>query len=300
MQPTLVILAAGMGSRYGGLKQIDGVGPNEEPIIEYSIYDAIRAGFGKVVFIIRRDIEEAFKEKFAGKFEDKIAVDYVFQEKESFVPTGIDTDYREKPWGTAHAMLVAKTAVNEPFAVINADDYYGVDAFKTIHRFLTEECTPQLHAMVGYILRNTLSDHGTVNRGVATTTSDGYLESIEERLKIGQRGDSVSYLEENDQAHELSIDSVVSMNFFGFHPAIFAQTERMFHEFVAETVGQPRAEFLIPKVIDTLIQSGQAKMSVLTSNERWYGVTYQEDKPKVVEAFKSLLDRKVYPTNLWS
>jgi dTDP-glucose pyrophosphorylase len=298
MQPTLVILAAGMGSRYGGLKQIDGVGPNEEPIIEYSIYDAIRAGFGKVVFIIRRDIEEAFKAKFAGKFDDKIAVDYVFQEKDSFVPTGINTDYREKPWGTAHAMLVAKTAVNEPFAVINADDYYGVDAFKTIHRFLTEECTPQLHAMVGYILRNTLSDHGTVNRGVATTTADGYLDGIEERLKIGQRDGGVSYLEE-DQAHVLSIDSVVSMNFFGFHPAIFAQTEKMFHEFVAETAGEPRAEFLIPKVIDTLIQSGQAKMSVLTSEERWYGVTYQEDKPKVVEAFKGLLAREVYPTNLW-
>lgn len=299
MQPTLVILAAGMGSRYGGLKQIDGVGPNEEPIIEYSIYDAIRAGFGKVVFIIRRDIEEAFKAKFAGKFEDKIAVDYVYQEKDSFVPAGTDTDFREKPWGTAHAMLVAKTAVNEPFAVINADDYYGVDAFKTIHRFLTEECTPQLHAMVGYILRNTLSDHGTVNRGVATTTDDGYLTSIEERLKIGQRGDRVSYLED-EQAHELSIDSVVSMNFFGFHPAIFEQTEKMFYEFVTETAGQPRAEFLIPKVIDTLIQSGQAKMSVLTSQERWYGVTYQEDKPKVVEAFKSLLDRKVYPVDLWS
>lgn len=299
MQPTLVILAAGMGSRYGGLKQIDGVGPNEEPIIEYSIYDAIRAGFGKVVFIIRRDIEEAFKAKFAGKFEDKIAVDYVFQEKDSFVPTGINTDYREKPWGTAHAMLVAKTAVNEPFAVINADDYYGVDAFKTIHRFLTQECTPQLHAMVGYILRNTLSDHGTVNRGVATTTDDGYLDGIEERLKIGQRDGGVSYLED-DQAHELSIDSVVSMNFFGFHPAIFAQTEKMFHEFVADTAGQPRAEFLIPKVIDTLIQSGQAKMSVLTSDERWYGVTYQEDKPKVVEAFEGLLARDVYPKDLWS
>jgi dTDP-glucose pyrophosphorylase len=299
MQPTLVILAAGMGSRYGGLKQIDGVGPNEEPIIEYSIYDAIRAGFGKVVFIIRRDIEEAFKAKFAGKFEDKIAVDYVFQEKDSFVPAGVNAEYREKPWGTAHAMLVAKTAVNEPFAVINADDYYGVDAFKTIHRFLTQECTPQLHAMVGYILRNTLSDHGTVNRGVATTTADGYLDGIEERLKIGQRDGGVSYLEE-DQAHELSIDSVVSMNFFGFHPAIFAQTEKMFHEFVAETKGEPRAEFLIPKVIDTLIQSGQAKMSVLTSQERWYGVTYQEDKPKVVEAFEGLLARDVYPKDLWS
>lgn len=297
MKPTLVILAAGMGSRYGGLKQIDGVGPNEEPIIEYSIYDAIRAGFGKVVFIIRRDIEEAFKAKFAGKFEDKIAVDYVFQEKESFVPAGTDTAYREKPWGTAHAMLVAAPAVNEPFAVINADDYYGVEAFRTIHRFLTTECTPDHHAMVGYILRNTLSDHGTVNRGVATA-DNGYLSGVVERLKIGHRNGAVSYLEE-DTPHELAIDSVVSMNFWGFHPAIFQQTERMFHDFVANTAGQPRAEFLIPEVVDELIRAGEAKVSVLTSEDRWYGVTYKEDKPMVVDAFKTLLDNDTYPNQLW-
>jgi dTDP-glucose pyrophosphorylase len=287
-----------MGSRYGGLKQIDGVGPNEEPIIEYSIYDAIRAGFGKVVFIIRRDIEDAFKAKFAGKFEGKIAVDYVFQEKDSFVPSGTNIDYREKPWGTAHAMLVAAPAVNEPFAVINADDYYGVEAFKTIHRFLTQDCTPEHHAMVGYILRNTLSDHGTVNRGVAATTDDDYLATVVERLKIGHRDGGVSYLED-EKPHVLDIDSVVSMNFWGFHPAIFAQTEAMFHEFVAETAGQPRAEFLIPEVVDDLIKSKQAKVKVLTSHDRWYGVTYQEDKPMVVEAFKGLLSRGAYPNDLW-
>lgn len=297
MKPTLVILAAGMGSRYGGLKQIDGVGPNEEPIIEYSIYDAIRAGFGKVVFIIRRDIEEAFKATFAGKFEDKIEVDYVFQEKDSFVPAGTNTDYREKPWGTAHAMLVAKTAVQEPFAVINADDYYGVEAFQTIHRFLTEECTPSHHTMVGYILRNTLSDHGTVNRGVATA-EDGYLTGIVERLKIGHRDGEVSFLE-NDEAHPLHIDSVVSMNFWGFHPAIFEQTQDMFNDFVAQTAGQPRAEFLIPEVVDELIKTEQAKVSVLTSEDRWYGVTYKEDKPMVVAAFEKLLADGVYPNKLW-
>lgn len=287
-----------MGSRYGGLKQIDGVGPNEEPIIEYSIYDAIRAGFGKVVFIIRKDIEAAFKAKFAGKFEDKIAVDYVFQEKDSFVPAGTNIDYREKPWGTAHAMLVAAPAVNEPFAVINADDYYGVEAFKTIHKFLTEDCTPEHHAMVGYILRNTLSEHGTVNRGVATATDDNYLATVVERLKIGHRDGGVSYLEE-EQAHELDIDSVVSMNFWGFHPEIFKQTETMFHDFVAATAGQARAEFLIPEVVDDLIKTKQAKVSVLTSHDRWYGVTYQQDKPMVVEAFKGLLDKETYPNNLW-
>jgi NDP-sugar pyrophosphorylase family protein len=286
-----------MGSRYGGLKQIDGVGPNEEPIIEYSIYDAIRAGFGKVVFIIRKDIEVAFKEKFAGKFEDKIAVDYVFQEKDSFVPAGVATDYREKPWGTAHAMLVAATAVNEPFAVINADDYYGADAFVTIHQFLTQHCTPEHHTMVGYILANTLSDHGTVNRGVATTEA-GYLSSVTERLKIGYYDGELAYID-NDAPHALPIDSVVSMNFWGFHPAIFQQTEAMFHQFVHDTAGQPKAEFLIPEVVDTLIQSGAARVQVLTSNDRWYGVTYQEDKPMVVHAFKVLLEKGVYPNQLW-
>ncbi len=297
MKPTLVILAAGMGSRYGGHKQIDGVGPNEEPIIEYSIYDAIRAGFGKVVFIIRRDIETAFKATFAGKFEGQIEVDYVFQEKESFVPAGTDTGYRKKPWGTAHAMLVAAPAVQEPFAVINADDYYGVEAFQTIHKFLTEDCTPSQHAMVGYILRNTLSDHGTVNRGVATA-EDGYLTTVVERLKIGHRDGVVSYLID-DQAHELDIDSVVSMNFWGFHPAIFAQTEQMFHDFVANTAGQPRAEFLIPEVVDELIHSDRAKVKVLTSEDRWHGVTYQQDKPLVVAAFQKLLADGVYPNTLW-
>jgi dTDP-glucose pyrophosphorylase len=299
MKPTLVILAAGMGSRYGGLKQIDGVGPNEEPIIEYSIYDAIRAGFGKVVFIIRKDIEAAFKEKFANKFEDKIKIAYVFQGVDSFVPEGVSSDYREKPWGTAHAMLVAAPAVNEPFAVINADDYYGVEAFKTMANFLTEICSADYHTMLGYILRNTLSTHGTVNRGVASTTPHGELDGIVERLKIGHRDNSVSYLDDNDQAHELSIDSVVSMNFWGFHPEIFKQTEAMFLEFIKATEGQPRAEFLIPEVVDALIKSGEAKVSVLTSNDKWYGVTYQEDKPKVIEAFKGLLANKVYPNQLW-
>ncbi len=299
MKPTLVILAAGMGSRYGGLKQIDGVGPNEEPIIEYSIYDAIRAGFGKVVYIIRRDIEQAFKDKFAGKFEDKIKVEYVFQEMDSFVPEGVSTDFREKPWGTAHAMLVAAPAVNEPFAVINADDYYGVEAFKTIADFLTNDCSPEHHSMVGYILNNTLSTHGTVNRGVAVANDEGALVSVVERLKIGYRNDGVSYLDDNEQPVELSTESIVSMNFWGFHPAIFKQTEAMFHTFIKDTEGQPRAEFLIPEVVDALIQSGEAKVSVLTSHDKWHGVTYQEDKPKVIEAFKGLLSKEVYPNDLW-
>lgn len=299
MKPTLVILAAGMGSRYGGLKQIDGVGPNEEPIIEYSIYDAIRAGFGKVVFIIRKDIEQAFREVLGSKFEDKIQVEYVFQEMDSFVPGATDVAYREKPWGTAHAMLVAAPAVNEPFAVINADDYYGVAAFETVHKFLTEDCSADRHAMVGYILRNTLSDHGTVNRGVATASEKGYLTGIVERLKIGERNGEVSYLEDDGSTHPVSIDSVVSMNFFGFHPAIFDKCKAMFEQFVHDTAGQPKAEFLIPEVVDELISSGEAKVEVLTSNDRWYGVTYREDKPMVVAAFEQLLADGRYPNHLW-
>lgn len=300
MQPTLVILAAGMGSRYGGLKQVDGVGPNEEAIIEYSIYDAIRAGFGKVVFIIRKDIEEAVRDKFAGKFDDKVAVDYVFQEPDSFLPEGVDPSYREKPWGTAHAMLVAKPAVETPFAVINADDYYGAEAFQTIHAFLTTDCAPDHHAMVGYILRNTMSDHGTVNRGVATADADGNLTNVVERLKIAKRDGQATYLDDDGNPQPVEIDSVVSMNFWGFHPALFERTERMFHQFVHETAGQPKAEFLIPEVVDQMIQAGDGKCSVLTSNDKWYGVTYQEDKPMVVAAFQKLVADGVYPAKLWS
>jgi dTDP-glucose pyrophosphorylase len=184
MKPTLVILAAGMGSRYGGLKQIDGVGPSEEGIIEYSIYDAIRAGFGKVVFIIRKDIEAPFREKFDGKFGDQIEVAYAFQGMDSYVPADVDHTQREKPWGTSHAMLVAKEVVKEPFAVINADDYYGTKAFAKMAKFLTEEASPELFSMVGYVLHRTLSDHGTVNRGVTVVAEDYLLQDVNERLKI--------------------------------------------------------------------------------------------------------------------
>jgi dTDP-glucose pyrophosphorylase len=300
MKPTLVILAAGMGSRYGGLKQVDGVGPHEEAIIEFSIYDAIRAGFGKVVFIIRKDIEAAVREKFAGKFDDKITVDYVFQEMDSFVPDDIDPGYREKPWGTAHAMLVAKPAVQEPFAVINADDYYGVEAFRTIRDFLTTDCAPDHQAMVGYILRNTMSDHGTVNRGVATADAEGNLTNVVERLKIAKRDGQATYLDDDGNPQPVDIDSIVSMNFWGFHPAIFDRAEKMFHQFVRDTAGQPKAEFLIPELVDAMIREGAGRCSVLTSNDKWYGVTYQEDKPMVVDAFKKLVADGVYPERLWS
>ena len=300
MQPTLVILAAGMGSRYGGLKQVDGVGPHDEAIIEYSVYDAIRAGFGKVVFVIRKDIEIPFREKIGDIFEGKIALEYVFQEKDSFVPAGIDGFSREKPWGTAHAMLVAKEAVREPFAVINADDYYGAEAFYTMYKFLTEECSPSLFSMVGYILRNTLSDHGAVNRGVAAVGEGQLLTQVDERLKIERQEDGQpAYLGEDGKRYPLSEESYVSMNFWGFHPSIFEVTERMFVDFCHDTQASVKAEFLIPSVVDTMIKDKTASVKVLSCEDRWYGVTYREDKPAVVAAFAELVDRGVYPEYLW-
>jgi len=300
-QPSLVILAAGMGSRYGGLKQVDGVGPQQEAIIEYSIYDAIRAGFGKVVFIIRKDIEIPFKEKFAGIFEGHIELDYVYQERDSYVPAGIDPSLREKPWGTAHAMLVAESAVQEPFAVINADDYYGVDAFHTMASFLREDCSPELFSMIGYVLRNTLSDHGAVNRGVAAADENLFLTQIDERLKIERQADGQpAYLGEDDLRHPLSEESFVSMNFWGFHPSIFKTTAEMFTRFALASEGSPKLEFLIPEVVDSLIKAGEAKVKILSSEDRWYGVTYREDKPAVQEAFAKLVAEGVYPDPLWS
>ncbi len=295
----MVILAAGMGSRYGGLKQIDGVGPHEEGIIEYSIYDAIRAGFGKVVFVIRKDIEAPFKEKFSGRFGDQIVVDYAFQEMDSFVPDGIDPSFREKPWGTAHAMLVAEPVVDTPFAVINADDYYGVEAFHTMATFLTTDVRPDLYSMIGYVLRNTLSDHGTVNRGVATMDGDTLLTDVKERLKIQRDNGKVTYLGEDGNRYDVSDESLVSMNFWGFHPSIFQATKDMFHQFVHDNGTAPKAEFLIPEVVDTLIKQGKAQVRVLRSEDKWYGVTYRDDKPKVQEAFAMLIKENVYPSPLF-
>lgn len=298
--PTLVILAAGMGSRYGGLKQIDGVGPSEEGIIEYSIYDAIRAGFGKVVFIIRKDIEAPFREKFDGKFGDKIEVTYAFQGMDSFVPADVDHTKREKPWGTTHAMLVAKDVCDEPFAVINADDYYGIKGFQKMADFLNNDVSPSVFSMVGYVLHRTLSDHGTVNRGVTLVGDNNKLVDVVERLKIGRGDDGqVTYLGDDEARHPLADDAVVSMNFWGFHPSIFATIEAGFADFARENTENPRAEYLIPELVDGMIKDGAAEVEVLVSDDRWYGVTYQEDKPKVQKAFTALVGDGVYPTPLF-
>lgn len=298
MKPTLLVLAAGMGSRYGGLKQVDGIGPNEEAIIEYSVFDAIRAGFGKVVFVIREDIEEAFKAKFGDKFDDKIEVAYAFQAVNTPIEGIDDLPERKKPWGTAHAVLVAEHVVNEPFAVINADDYYGVDAFYSMSKFLKEDCTPTHWSMIGYVLGKTLSDHGMVNRGVASMNGNQLLTSLNERLKIKKENGAISYLE-NGERFPLQAGDLVSMNYFGFHPAIFPHLRSQFKEFVENNRENPTAEFFIPLIVNRLVQSGEISMVVIPSDDQWYGVTYQEDKPIVKAAFADLTKQEVYPPALW-
>ncbi len=299
MKPTLLILAAGMGSRYGGLKQIDGVGPHGEAIIEYSIYDAIRAGFGKVVFVIRKDIEEAFKEKFANKFEDRIEIAYAFQAIDTPIE-GLDAlPEREKPWGTAHAVLVAKDVVNEPFCVINADDYYGASAFHSIAKFLKEDCTPSHMAMVGYELLKTLSDHGTVNRGVCQMDENNFLTDTKECTKISKTPEGIFYPEDGGQV-ELPNDSLVSMNLWGFHPDIFEVMRLQFLDFVKENWDAPRAEFFIPLLVNRQIVGKTAEYKVIPNDERWYGVTYRDDKPMVEKAFQEMTTTEKYPAPLWS
>lgn len=300
MKPTLLILAAGMGSRYGGLKQIDPVGTSGEAIIEYSIYDAIRAGFGKVVFVIRKSIEEPFKEKFAGKFQDKIAIEYVFQELDSPVAGITEFPHREKPWGTGHAVLVAKDAINEPFAVINADDYYGVGAYQQMADFLTDQCAPDHYSMIGYTLRNTLSDAGSVNRGICSTDADGYLQTVVERTKIQRaENEKVYFVDDDGSKQEVSEMALVSMNFWGFHPSYFEALEDGFRKFVKDNWDKARAELYIPTVVNRQLNDGEIKLSVLANDEQWYGVTYQEDKPIVVDAFQRLHSGGTYPTPLW-
>lgn len=299
MQPTVVVLAAGMGSRYGGLKQVDGVGPKEQAIIEYSIYDAIKAGFGKVVFVIRKDIEEAFKEKMGNQFEGKIKVEYAFQEMDSPIKGIEEWPFREKPWGTAHAMLVAADVVNEPFAVINADDFYGPTAYSDMADFLMNKCTPKTQAMAGYVLDNTLSDHGTVNRGICKMNGEGLLIDVVERLKIKRNEAGVIEYEDNEKRYPIEDGSLVSMNFWGFHPTVFEQVRKLFVDFVAEHKDQPRAEFFIPLFVNQLQQKGEMEVEVLPCNENWYGVTYQEDKERVQAAFKEMVKNDIYPLDLW-
>jgi UTP-glucose-1-phosphate uridylyltransferase len=300
MKPTLLVLAAGMGSRYGGLKQIDPVGLNDETILEFSVYDAIKAGFGKVVFIIRRSIEQPFKEKIGITFENIIPVEYVFQESSSPIEGLPPIPEREKPWGTGHAVLVAADVIKEPFAVINADDFYGFDSFAIMAKFLTTECSPEKHAMIGYYLNNTLSDFGVVSRGVCTSNATGYLTSIAETHQIIKNDQEITG-DLNGNKVTLNEKTLVSMNFWGFHPSIFEYLRLGFIQFVEENKDHPKAEYYIPLVADQLIASDEAKIVVIPSAAQWFGVTYQEDKPFVKEALKMITEQGSYPTlGLWA
>ncbi|MFB6342233.1 NDP-sugar synthase [Saccharicrinis sp. FJH62] len=299
MKPTLVILAAGMGSRYGGLKQIDGFGPNEEAIIEYSVFDAIRAGFGKVVFVVRESIEEAFKAHFGSKFEGKIDVEYVYQELD-IIPAGLSVPAeRTKPWGTGHAVLVAKDAVKTPFAVINADDFYGRDAFETVARELSATTNEaKTYFLLGYEVQKTLSDFGSVSRGVCSVDNKGNLADIVERTKIYKDSGKIVY-DENGSIHELAPEQPVSMNFMAFTPSAFTYYEAYFNEFIKANVDNPKAEFYMPTVLNTLISKGEAEVKVLSTTAQWFGVTYKEDKEDAVAKLNQLIADGEYPSKLW-
>lgn len=298
MKPTLLILAAGMASRYGSMKQVDGFGPHGETIIDYSIYDAIKAGFGKVSFIIREEFADSFKAIFEPKLKGRIETDYVFQSYD-LAPFGIDKQIeRAKPWGTAHAVLAARNQVNEPFCVINADDFYGYDAFDKMAKFLTTEVADDNYSLIGYQIDKTLSDHGSVSRGVCKV-EDGNMVQINERTEVYFKGSDVFYKDETGE-HQLPNDTRVSMNFWGFTPAVFKQSEEMFREFVAANENNPKAEFFIPLVADELIKSGTAAFKVIPTANKWFGVTYKEDKPIVQQSISELVNNGTYPQNLWS
>lgn len=297
--PTLVVMAAGMGSRYGGLKQIDPVGPNGEIVVDYSIYDALQAGFGKIVFIIRKDIEQDFREVIDAHIPHRVQVEYAFQEL-SDLPPGFDVPSdRSKPWGTAHAIYAARDLVKEPFAVINADDLYGTESFALLADQLrrTDPSTTD-YSMVAYVLRNTLSDHGSVTRGVCDI-EDGKLRTVDERSKIEPDAGGARYLE-GENWYSLTGDELVSMNMWGFTPRLFEQIGEGFPEWLAQHGDEPKSEYLIPVVVDELIQSGEATVTVLRSNAKWLGVTYPEDKANVAAGVQAMVDAGIYPSPLWT
>lgn len=299
MKPTLLILAAGMGSRYGGLKQLDTVGPGGETIMDYSVYDAIRAGFKKVVYIIRKDFEKEFKEKIASRWEKHIEVEFAFQQMDSFVPKVKGQVERQKPWGTGHAVLVAKEVVQDPFAVINADDYYGRTSFEKMFKFLSNDCTKLRYSMVGYILKNTLSENGAVSRGICEMNAEEILNKVTECTGIENEENKLSGKNELGHSVTLLPEALVSMNLWGFHPYIFTLLQEGFEEFVGGNFDNPKAEFYISSFANKLISKGKVIFSVLPSSEKWYGVTYQADKEIVQKAFQELTKKGHYSSPLW-
>jgi NDP-sugar pyrophosphorylase family protein len=299
MKPTLLVLAAGLGTRYGGLKQIDAIGPYGQTIIDYSIYDGLRAGFGRVVFVIRHDFEEAFKEKVSRKFEGFVEATYAYQELDACLGDFPLPSEREKPWGTGHAILVARDAIQSPFAVVNADDYYGRESLQKIVGFLTNDGGPNDYAMVGYTLKNTLSEYGTVARGVAECDEHMFLKRVVERKRIEKTATGARYLDADGTPHALTGEEPVSMNLWGFRPSLFGFLESQFARFLAEHGHERDSELYIPFIVDRLVTGGQATVKVLPTDDPWFGVTYRADKSIATACMRKLIDAGVYPERLW-
>ncbi|MEY3178738.1 MAG: hypothetical protein RL152_911 [Bacteroidota bacterium] len=298
MKPSLLILAAGMASRYGGMKQIEAFGPDGETIMDYSIYDAIRAGFGKVVFVIREEFAEQFKAIFEPKLKGKIETAYVYQHLDAHLDGYERSANRTKPWGTAHAVLCSMDTINEPFAVINADDFYGRDAFEKAYGFLTNGCNEEHYAIIGYQLKQTLSSHGTVNRGVCSVNGSGNLTGVVERLNIAEQGGQI-LVEDGMEPKQLTEDTIVSMNFWCFHPSVFGYSSKLFKEFLHERGAEEKSEFFIPLVADRFMHDNAGKVEVIPTSAIWFGVTYKEDAPAVRTAIETLLQTGEYPAGLW-
>lgn len=300
-KPTLLVLAAGMGSRYGGLKQMDPMGPSGETVIDYSVFDAIRAGFGKVVFVIRKDFEQAFREGVGARFADKIEVDYAFQALDA-LPEGFAlAEGREKPWGTGHAIAVAAGVVDTPFAVINADDFYGRDAYQQMADHLnstSSSVSPAPFSMVGFRLKNTLSEFGTVSRGVCDIGENDLLKTVRELTKIEKTETGARHVEEDGSEIILNGKEIVSMNMWGFTPEVFAQLDRLFANFLTERGSELKSEFYIPFAVDELVGEGKATVTVLRTSSSWFGVTYQDDREHVVASIQQLVDAGEYPADL--
>ena len=300
VKPTLLVLAAGMGSRYGSLKQMDGVGPNNEAIIDYSVYDAIRAGFGKVVFVIRHSFEKEFREVFsADRFGGRIAVDFVFQELD-YLPEGLAVpEGRVKPWGTNHAVLMGKAVIREPFAVINADDFYGRDGFRVLGQWLSKADGENRYCMVGYRVGNTLSESGTVARGICRTDANNYLTGVVERTDIARVDGRITFTGDDGQPTTTDNNTPVSMNMWGFTPDYFRYSEEYFKEFLRANIDNPKAEYYIPLMVNKLITEGTATVEVLDTTAKWFGVTYAADRQGVVDKIRALVDAGEYPAKLF-
>jgi len=293
----LLVLAAGIGSRYGGIKQIDGFGPKGETIMDYSLFDAIRAGFTKVVFIVREEILETVKEKFLPKLKGKVDVEFVVQSLDKLVPATYQNPERIKPWGTGHAMLCARDMIHEPFVAINADDFYGKESFSAIADFFAKD-TAGNHAMVGYTLKNVLSEHGSVSRGCGEQDENGFLKSVVERITIvKENGRIISKEKEGDR--ELSPETPTSMNFWGFQPNIFDFSMKLFEDFLKNNQGNLKSEFFIPIIVNELVKGGKGRVKIISGSNTWFGVTYKEDKEEVSQRIKELVVSGEYPEKLW-